>query len=310
MTVTKRVGNYFKTFPKQFKKCWPLHLCVLLPILMILLFSYVPMTGIALAFKRYIATKGIFGSPSVGWQNFSDLFSLPLFWPAVWNTFKISILKIVISFPVPIIVALMLNEVKQLRVKKIIQTVVYLPYFLSWAVLGGIFLDIFSLDGAVNAIFNAIGIPDVYWLGESASFITMLVITEIWKNFGYGTVIFLSALTGIDPSLYEAAEVDGAGRWKQTLHVTLPGIMPMAVLLAVLNLGNVLNAGFDQIFMLMNNLVREDAEIIDTLIYDITFTNRNYGLATAAGLFKSLIAMVFVLTGWFLAHKYSDYKIF
>lgn len=292
------------------KKCWPLHVCVLAPIIMLLIFSYAPMSGLALAFKRYIATMGIFGSPSVGWNNFADLFKLPLFWPSVWNTFKIAVLKIVISFPVPIIVALLLNEVKQMKVKKVIQTVIYLPYFLSWAVLSGIILDIFSLEGAVNSIVNALGLKDIYWLGESVPFIAMLVITDIWKNFGYSTVIYLASITGIDPSLYEAAQVDGATRWKQTWHVTIPGIMPMAVLLAVLNLGNVLNAGFDQIFMLMNNLVRGDVEIIDTLTYDITFTNRNYGLATAAGLFKSFIAMIFMFAGWYLAHRFSDYKIF
>lgn len=310
MTSEKNLKKLTGDFRKGLKKCWPLHLFVLAPILMLIIFSYVPMAGLALSFKRYIATAGIFGSPSVGWKNFSDLFKLPLFWPSVWNTFKISVLKIVISFPVPIIVALLLNEVRHLRVKKVIQTVVYLPYFLSWAILSGIILDIFSLDGAVNNILNMLGIPDIYWLGESTPFISMLVITDIWKNFGYGTVIFLSAITGIDLALYEAAQVDGASRWKQTLHVTIPGIMPMAILLAVLNLGNVLNAGFDQIFMLMNNLVREDVEIIDTLTYDITFTNRNYGLATAAGLFKSFIAMVFMLAGWYLAHRFSDYKVF
>lgn len=292
------------------KKSWQLHLIAFIPIIMVIIFAYVPMGGIILAWKRYIATRGIYGSPWVGWDNFTDMFTLPMFWPAFWNTFKIAVLKILFGFPFPIVVALLLNEVRCISYKKTVQTIIYLLYFLSWAVLGGIFLDIFAANGAINNLLNSIGLPDVKWLESGGSFVTMLVITDVWKNFGYNTIVFLAALTGVDKNLYEAAEVDGANRWKQTLHITLPAILPMVVLMGILNLGSILNAGFDQIFMLINNLVRDDAEILDTLVYDITFGSRQYGIATALGIFKSVISWAFIVTGWFLAHKCSGYRVF
>ena len=219
-------------------------------------------------------------------------------------------LKIVLNFPVPIIVALLLNEVRSLTVKKTVQTIIYLPYFLSWAVLGSMILDLFAMDGIINSLLNSLGIPSVGWLLDDAPFVSMLIMTDIWKSFGYNTIVYLAALTGIDPSLYEAAEIDGAGKWKQTIHITLPGIAPMIVLLGILSLGSVLNAGFEQIFMLINDNVRDSAEIIDTLVYDITFTYRQYGMATALGLFKSIISGTFILLGWLFAYKFSNYKIF
>ena len=278
--------------------------------IMLIIFAYIPMGGIVLAFKDYIATKGIFGSPGVGWLNFQDLFQLPIFWKAFWNTFYIAMLKIVLNFPVPIIVALLLNEVRSLTVKKTVQTIIYLPYFLSWAVLGSMILDLFAMDGIINSLLNSLGIQSVGWLLDDAPFVSMLIMTDIWKSFGYNTIVYLAALTGIDPSLYEAAEIDGAGKWKQTIHITLPGIAPMIVLLGILSLGSVLNAGFEQIFMLINDNVRDSAEIIDTLVYDITFTYRQYGMATALGLFKSIISGTFILLGWLFAYKFSNYRIF
>lgn len=292
------------------RKDWQLHALALLPMAFLFVFAYVPMAGIVLAFKDYISTRGIWGSPWVGFENFEYLFKLPGFWSAFFNTFKIALLKILIGYPIPIVVALMLNEVRRLRFKKTVQTIVYLPYFLSWAVLGGIFLDLFSLNGGVNAMITAAGGSRIYWLGEDKPFLALLVSSDVWKNFGFNTIVYLAALTAIDPELYEAAAIDGAGRWKQTLHITLPGIAGIAMLLGILNLGNVLNAGFDQVFVLMNELVRGKAEIIDTLVYNVTFTQHNYGVATAMGLFRSIVSMVFIFSGWYLAHKYSDYNVF
>lgn len=181
---------------RGFKKSYQLHLIALLPMVMVLVFAYIPMGGIVLAWKKYIATKGIYGSPWLGWQNFENMFSLPMFWPAFWNTFKIAVLKILIGFPFPIVVALLLNEVRAVPFKKSVQTIIYLPYFLSWAVLGGIFLDLFSADGAVNNILNAVGISDVKWLEDGGAFVTMLVGTDVWKNFGYNTIGFSRRFDG------------------------------------------------------------------------------------------------------------------
>ncbi len=294
----------------RLSNCWQLHLLALIPMSLIVLFAYVPMYGVTLAFKDFISTKGIIGSPFVGFNNFEYLFKLSGFWQAFFNTFRIAMLKIIVGYPIPIIVALMLNEVMKPKFKKAVQTIIYLPYFLSWAVLGGIFLDLFSLNGGVNSILNALGGDAVYWLGEDGSFQSMLITTDVWKSFGFNTIVYLATLTAIDPCLYESAQIDGANRWKQTWHITLPGIAPIAILLGVLNLGNVLNAGFDQIFVLINPLVRGRAEIIDTLVYEITFTQHNYGVATAVGLFRSVVSMLFIFSGWGLAHRFSDYKIF
>ena len=292
------------------RKDWQLHMLAFLPMAFLFLFAYVPMSGIVLAFKEYISTKGIFGSPWTGFENFEYLFKLPGFWSAFGNTFKIAVLKILAGYPIPIIIALLLNEVRRLRFKKTVQTIVYLPYFLSWAVLGGIFLDLFSLNGGVNALLEALGGSPVYWLGEDRPFLFLIVGSDVWKNFGFNTIVYLAALTSIDPELYEAAAIDGAGRWKQTLYITLPGILGIALLLGILNLGNVLNAGFDQVFVLLNELVRGKAEIIDTLVYNVTFIQHNYGVATAMGLFRSVVAMAFIFSGWYLAHRYSDYNVF
>lgn len=302
--------NSKEPFAKNFKNTWQLHLMMLVPMAFVILFAYVPMVGIVLGFKKYIATKGIFGSPWLGLENFQTLFVMPDFSSALFNTFFIAILKIVIGFPVPIIVALLLNEVRRMWFKKTIQTLIYLPYFLSWAVLGGLFLDVFSSTGVVASIFETLNIPPVDWLGNSNSFLTLLIGSDVWKNFGYNTIVYLAALTGIDMALYEAAKVDGAGRFKQVWHITLPGILPMIMLLGILSLGNVLNAGFEQIFVLMNSMVEDKAQIIDTLVYQITFTDRNYGVATALGMFKSLISMAFIFTGWFVANKFSNYRVF
>ena len=297
-------------FFSSFKQNWQLHLLILIPLIFILIFAYIPMAGVVLSWKKYIATKGIIGSPFIGWENFQTLFSRPGFLPVLWNTFFIAILKIVIGFPVPIVVALLLNEVRKKFYKKTVQTIIYLPYFLSWAILGGLFLDIFAHDGIVNQILGNIGLTGVSWLGEKTSFLSLIVASDIWKNFGYGTIVYLAALTGIDVSLYEAAKVDGANRWQQTKNITVPGIIPIAVLLGILSLGNVLNAGFEQIFVLLNPTVEDAGQIIDTLVYQITYTDRNFGVATALTFFKSLVAMIFIFTGWFLANKYSDYRVF
>ena len=227
------------------------------------------------------------------------------------NTIVIAFWKIVLGLLVPIVFALLLNEIRGRRFKKTVQTIVYLPYFLSWVVLGGIFIDMLSPStGIVNQIIKAFGGKEIFFLGDNRYFKGTLIATDIWKNFGYGAIVYLAAILGIDSSLYEAAKIDGANRWQQTWHVTLPGMKMIIVLMLVLSLGNVLNAGFDQVFNLYNVSVYESGDILDTFVYRLGLLNAQYGPATAVGLFKSFVSTLFISVSYFLAYKFGDYRIF
>jgi putative aldouronate transport system permease protein len=292
------------------KKQMPLHLMLLPGMIALALFCYYPMCGIILAFKDYIPSKGIWSSPWVGFEHFSFMFTYSQTWRAIINTVIISLLKIVLTFPIPIIFSLMLNEVYQKTIKRTVQTAIYLPYFVSWVILGGIFVDLLSKSGMINQVFHLFGFAQIDFLSDNRYFRLVLIVTEIWKNSGYGTVVYLAALTGVDPALYEASYVDGAGRWKQTLYITIPSIMPIVAMTAILNLGNILNAGFDQIYILSNPTVYETADIIDTLVYRLTVQSPDFGLATAVGLLKSAVTCVFMMSGYYILYKTSDYRIF
>ncbi|MFD2880799.1 ABC transporter permease subunit [Paenibacillus rhizoplanae] len=210
----------------------------------------------------------------------------------------------------PIVVALLLNEMRGQKLKRVLQTAMYLPYFLSWVVLGGIILDVLSLEGVINSLIQAFGGEPVGFLSSNRLFPGVLVTTEVWKNFGFNTIIYMAALTSINPDLYEAAMIDGASRWRQIWHVTLPGIRPTIILLATLSLGNVLNAGFEQVFMLLNPLVVDSGDILDTLVYRLAFNQAQYSVATAVGLFKSLVSGVLISVSYYMAYKFADYRIF
>jgi putative aldouronate transport system permease protein len=308
-------GNIMKTKTKklnlkQFRNELPLHLMILPGIIVLILFSYVPMVGLLMAFQRFLPAKGLFGSKWVGLDNFKYLFTLPDFGQVIFNTIFIASLKILAGLIVPVTFALLLNEVKNKLVKSSIQTLVYLPHFLSWVILGGIMIEILSpSSGVVNQVFGAFGIEPIFFLGSVKWFPYTMVLTETWKEFGFNAVIYLAALTSIDPSLYESATVDGANRWKQTLNITIPGILPVVILMTVLSVGNVLNAGFDQVFNLYSPSVYESGDIIDTLVYRIGLVDMNYGLSTAAGLFKSVISLVLITISYKIAHKVAGYKI-
>lgn len=286
---------------------------MLLPgVLMILVFNYTTMAGLIIAFQKFIPSKGLFGDQKwVGFDNFRYVFKLPGFSQALKNTIVIAFWKIVLGLLVPIVFALLLNEIRGRRFKKTVQTIVYLPYFLSWVVLGGIFIDMFSPStGIVNQIIKAFGGKEIFFLGDNRYFKGTLIATDIWKNFGYGAIVYLAAILGIDSSLYEAAKIDGANRWQQTWHVTLPGMKMIIVLMLVLSLGNVLNAGFDQVFNLYNVSVYESGDILDTFVYRLGLLNAQYGPATAVGLFKSFVSTLFISVSYFLAYKFGDYRIF
>ena len=269
-----------------------------------LVFNYLPMLGLVLAFKEFRLSAGILGSEWSGLENFSRLFGGADFPNALRNTVVISFLRLLFGFFAPIALALMLNEIRVSWYKRTVQTVTYIPYFLSWVILGGIFLMIFSQSGPANQIAQLFGVSAIEFLTDDFWFIAVVIATGIWQAAGYGAVIYLAALAGISPDLYEAAVVDGAGRWKQTLHITIPGLVPTIITLFILNLGHVLNAGFDQIYNMYNPMVYDAADIIDTYVLR-RIVLMDFGLATGAGLFKSVVGLLMVVLANSLARRLS-----
>jgi len=289
----------------------PFHLMILPSLVIVLVYSYGPMVGVLMAFQDYRVTRGLFGSEWIGLDNFRTLMAFPDTAQVIWNTVYIAGMKIVANLIVPIVFALLLNEVRKKAFKRSVQTLVYLPHFLSWVILGGILIDILSPStGIVAQGMKLLGLEPIYFLGRNDWFPFVLVASDVWKEFGYGTIVYLAALSAINPALYEAAIVDGAGRWKQTLYITLPGIVPVIVLLTTLSLGNILNAGFDQIFNLYSPAVYQSGDIIDTLVYRMGLGQAQYGFATAIGLFKSLISFALIVVSYSLAYRFAGYRIF
>jgi putative aldouronate transport system permease protein len=274
------------------------------------LFSIVPMFGIVIAFQDYNPGLGMLHSEWIGLDNFKYMFSLNDSKTVLFNTLFIAIMKIIANLLVPLAFALMLHELSLTILKRWIQTVVYLPHFLSWVILSGILLDIFSYKGPINSMLTVFGAKPILFFGRADLFPFLVVGSDVWKEFGFNTIIYLAALTGINPTLYEAAAIDGANRFKRLCHVTLPGIVTTVILLAVLSLGNVLNANFDQIFNLYNPLVYSSGDIIDTWVYRTGLVNLQYGLATAMGLLKSVVSFTLIVTSYILASKFANYRIF
>ncbi len=269
------------------------------------------MFGIVMAFQDYKPWLGFFNSAWVGLEHFRTMFEYDYARQVIWNTLVISILKMIFGLFVPITFALLLNEVYHMTVKRTIQTVIYLPYFLSWVILGGILLDLLSPDGGlVNQVIGLVGIDPIFFLGSNDWFRVTIVISDLWKETGFNTIVFLAAITAVNPSLYEAAVVDGADRWKQTLYITLPAMLPIIIVVGTLSLGNILNAGFDQIFNLYNPLVYQTGDIIDTYVYRVSLISGEFSYGTAVGLFKSVISLFLIVLGYRLAYKYANWRIF
>ena len=267
---------------------------LLLPFLAwLVVIQYVPMGGIVLAFKDYKAKLGIFGSEWVGFSHFKRIFSTPAALDAIKNTLQISLGRLIWEFPAPILLAILFNEMRGNKTKKIYQTIFTFPHFLSWVVLATIFNTLFTNDGAVNAIISALGFEKVSFLSNSKFFRAMLYFTSIWKEMGWSAIIYMAAIAGIDTTLYEAASIDGASRLQQIWHVTLPGIKGTIAIMLILKVGGIMSAGFDQIFNMRNDVVSSSAQILDTYVYDITFMGvPNYGFSTAVGLFKAVINFI------------------
>ncbi len=273
-------------------------------------FNIVPMFGLTMAFQDFNPGKGIFGSDFVGLENFTYMFELDDTREILYNTLFIAVGKIIGNLIVPVAFALLLNEVKNLLFKRSIQTIVYLPHFLSWVVLGGIILDIFSYSGPINNLLGSFGLKSIAFFQRDDLFRQLVIGSDIWKEFGFNAVVFLAAITGISPALYEAAAIDGASRWQRLLQITLPGIKGVIVLMTVLSLGNILNAGFDQIYNLYNPAVYSTGDIIDTWVYRVGLNDLQFSLASAVGLLKSVVGFITITVSYTLAYKFADYRIF
>jgi putative aldouronate transport system permease protein len=294
----------FKSFEKHY------YVMLLPGLIWIFIFQIVPMFGLAMAFQDFNPGKGILGSTWVGLENFRYMFVLNDSKTIFFNTAYIAVLKIIGHLIVPLLVAVLLNELRIQFLKSWIQTIVYMPHFISWVILAGIMLDVFSYYGPVNGVLTAFGNKPILFFAKADLFVPLVVGSDVWKEFGFKAVIYLAALTSINPELYEAAALDGADRLQRIFYVTIPGISTTIILLTALSLGNVLNANFDQIFNMYNPLVYSTGDIIDTWVYRMGLLSMQYGLATAVGLLKSVIGFVMISLSYFLARKFANYNIF
>ncbi|MCL2351573.1 MAG: ABC transporter permease subunit [Firmicutes bacterium] len=295
---------------------WALYIMLLPALALVAVYSYGPLMGLVIAFQKFEFSKGLFGSQWVGFENFRYIFGLQAFTRALSNTLFISAFKIVLGLIFPIIVAILLNEVRLLWYKRTVQTFIYLPFFISWVIIAGLFKDILSPNtGALNAFLALIGLKPVYFMGNANIFPFTVIFTDLWKGFGYASILYLAAILGIDPSLYEAARVDGANRFRRMLNITVPGIVPIIVLNATLKLGTVLDGGFDQVQNMISPVVYKFGDIIDTLVYRVGIqasrdSMPRYDVAAAIGLFKSVVSFFLVSIAYYLAHRFADYRIF
>ena len=296
-------GSDRKTIWRDMVRCRWLYFLLIPAIIYFFIFKYIPIYGLRIAFmdyNQYAPEKSIW----VGVDQFIKLFTKKSFIPVLWNTIKISLLKLLCGFPVPIILALMMNEIKNVKFKKISQTLLYLPHFISWAIMAGIIMTLLDpTNGLITGIIQKITGQSVMVLTDTKWFVPMLIVTDIYKGMGWGTIVYFAAISGVDPQLYEAVAIDGAGKWKQAIHITLPGIMPSIIVMFIMNCGNILNAGFEQIFMLYSAQVYSVADIIDTYVYRIGIVQSDYSFSTAAGMFKSVVAFILILVVNSIAKK-------
>ncbi|WP_260870988.1 ABC transporter permease [Paenibacillus xylanexedens] len=280
-------------------------------ILYFFLFKYVPLFGSVIAFQNYNIFKGITGSDWVGLEHFQKMFSHYDFLRILNNTLLLGLYDLVIAFPVPIVLAILLNEVRMIVFKRMLQTIVYMPHFLSWVVISGIFMGIFSMDaGVVNKALGFLGMQPIYFLGEDSYIRSILIGSGIWRDSGYGTIIFLAAIAGINPDLYEAAEVDGAGRLKQIWSITLPSLLPTIMILLLLHIGKFLDLGFERVFVFLNPLNLDSGEILDTYIYKAGLLSQQYSYTTAIGLFKSVVGLALIVLGNFISKKTTGESLY
>lgn len=298
-------------FAKYFKQHKWLYFMLMPGLLYFILFRYIPMGGIIIAFQQFSPFTGLWGSKWVGLAHFKTFFSGADFWMLLRNTLGISILSLIFYFPAPIILSLLLNEIKNQKYKKVVQTFIYIPHFISWVIVASLTYTLFNInDGIINQVINAVAGHTVNFLGLPEYFRGLIVGQSIWKETGYGTIIFLAALSGVDTQLYEAAKVDGAGRWRLMWHITLPAIKGTIIIMLILKVGTILNTGYEQIFLMRNALNVSTSEVFDTYIYYKGITNAQYSYSTASGLFKSVVGLIMVLGSNWLAKKSGESGIY
>ena len=292
------------------KRSWMLYAMLALPMAFFLLFRYVPMTNIVIGFKDYNIFQGVWseGSPWVGWKWFKRAFASRDFWNAMRNTLTLNFLDLLMGFPAPIILALLLNELVFKNFKKLTQTIIYLPHFLSWIIVSSIASRLLAPTTGVVNIFlvENFGIGPIDFLMNKAKWIATYIVFGVWKEMGWGTIIYLAAITGINPELYEAAEVDGAGRWRKLWNVTLPGIRPTIVVLLIMNIGRILGIELDRPYTMMNNIVIEVADVLSTLVYRLGIRSFQFSLTAAIGLFQSVICVIFLVAANTFAKKFGE----
>jgi putative aldouronate transport system permease protein len=273
------------------------------------IFDYGPMYGLQIAFKDYSPGDGIWGSRWIGLANFTEFFQSYYFWRLIRNTLLISVYELIFGFPAPIILALLLNELRKQAFKRIVQTVTYLPHFISVVVVVGMLVDFLARDGVVNQVLGYLGVEARSYLSEPGWFRFLYVSSGIWQQIGWGSIIFLAALSNIDPSLYEAAKVDGAGRWKQMLHITIPGIMPTVIILLILRMGSMMSVGSEKILLMYNPLTYDTADVISTFVYRKGILEASYSYTTAVGLFNAVIAFLLVIISNSISKRVSETKL-
>ncbi|MZQ86475.1 ABC transporter permease subunit [Paenibacillus sp. 5J-6] len=294
----------------SFFQDWDLYLLALPGIVYFLLFKYLPMWGILISFQDFSPFMGFWKSEWVGFKHFQELFAYDHFWNLMRNTLLISFYQLIFFFPVPIVLALMLHEISKTFFKKLIQTIIYLPHFISWVVIASLTFVLLSGGGVVNHIIEAMGGKTINFLSEPAAFRTLIVIQDVWKEAGWGTIIYLAALAGVDPQLYEAAVMDGANRWKQLWHITLPTIRSTIIILFLLRLGHIMDVGFEQIFLMLNSLVRNVGDVFETFVYQKGLVEGQLSFSTAVGLFKSIISLIVVAVANWLVKKAGEDGIY
>lgn len=298
------------SFAKRLKREWPLHLLMVPAVIITLIFSYGPMYGILMAFQDFRPGLGFTGSPWIGLENFRFIFAQAQFRRAVYNTFFMSIGRVFFGVVVSVIFSLLLNEVRSTFNKRVFQTIIYVPHFISWIIMAGIMLNILASDGMLNSIIVLLGGDPIPFLSNPGIFPWTMIFSDVWKSFGFGTVVYLAAITSIDPGLYESAVVDGAGRFRQTISITLPMMTPIIILITTLNLGTVLTTGFDQIYNLYSPAVFSTGDIISTYVFRLGLQNGRFAIGTAVGLFQSVVSLVMMSTSLWIAYRFANYKVF
>lgn len=288
------------------KKDFPYYLMVLPGLIFFIIFKFIPMLGSVIAFQEYNVVGGIFKSPWVGLDNFKTLFAYDDFQRILKNTLILGFFKTILIFPIPVLLSLMLNEVKSLKLKKGIQTAIYIPYFISWVVVGGLIFDMFGIGGLFNNVRDVFGMQPVLAMQKESWFRPIYLISSIWKESGWGTVVYLAAMSGIDPSLYESAQMDGASRFQRMRHITLPLLIPTVVTLFLLNIGNFLELGFDQVYNLQTAMTYSVSDIFDTYVYRTGILQARYSFTTAVGLFQSVVGLILVLVFNKISQKTSE----